>query len=326
MKTRKSKWKLGCGAVFAVIAVALTTVSYIYGPATVAVFTGKPFYLIKPSPTKYGKDVISIVEALGLYADSPEFSEAKTHALEQIKKANSYEETYEPLRELVKAAGGKHSNILAPDNSTDAPNESRSPSVHANKGIAIATVPDISREEDIQSYADTLTQGLIKHARCGAIVDLRGNGGGDMGPMVAGLSPLLPDGEVLSFVSRQSTSPVIVEGNSVTGGGTALSTQGGKLDIPVAVLVDDQTASSGEATMLAFRGLENSRSFGQPTAGYASGNVVIDLYDGATLMITFSKDKARTGEEFSEDPIEPDVRSDSAEQDAIAWLADKGCS
>ncbi|MFI5505589.1 S41 family peptidase [Corynebacterium kutscheri] len=187
-------------------------------------------------------------------------------------------------------------------------------------------MPDISREEDIQSYADTLTQGLIKHARCGAIVDLRGNGGGDMGPMVAGLSPLLPDGEVLSFVSRQSTSPVIVEGNSVTGGGTALSTQGGKLDIPVAVLVDDQTASSGEATMLAFRGLENSRSFGQPTAGYASGNVVIDLYDGATLMITFSKDKARTGEEFSEDPIEPDVRSDSAEQDAIAWLADKGCS
>nr|WP_284522795.1 S41 family peptidase [Corynebacterium aquatimens] len=44
----------------------------------------------------------------------------------------------------------------------------------------------------------------------------------------------------------------------------ALSQPAGKWDAPVAVLVDDQTGSSGEATMLAFRGLERSRSFGSP--------------------------------------------------------------
>ena len=135
--------------------------------------------------------------------------------------------------------------------------------------------------------------------------------------MYAGLSPLLPDGTALSFVSRMGTTDVTIDGNSVTGGGTPTTTSGGKLEVPVAVLTDAITASSAEATLLAFRGLDNVRTFGEPTAGYASANMVIDYPDGRSLMLTTAKDKARTGEEFAEDPIAPDA----SESELDGWLA-----
>ncbi|SDS65063.1 S41 family peptidase [Corynebacterium timonense] len=324
--TRARKVATGCGAVFAVILIALAAAAYTWGPATTAIFTGKTQYVIKPSPQKYAKDVIRIVETLGIYAESDEFTAAKATALEEIKGATSYEETYEPLRAVIKAAGGKHSNILTAEDEAAEDPDQLAPAVEARGNIAFATVPDVTRHDDGQAYADTLTEGILTHATCGAIVDLRGNGGGDMGPMVAGISPLLPDGPVLSFVSRTSTTDVTVDGNSVTGGGTPVTTQGGKREVPVAVLVDAETASSGEATMLTFRGLDRSRSFGEPTAGFASANMVVDLYDGASVMITTAKDRARTGEEFAEDPVRPDVATNDAEREAVAWLEGQGCS
>lgn len=89
--------------------------------------------------------------------------------------------------------------------------------------------------------------------------------------------------------------------------------------------MDSDTASSGEATLLSFRGLENSRSFGQPSAGYASANIVIDLSDGAGLMLTTAKDRDRTGTEYMDDPIAPDVTTDDALGAALSWLAERGC-
>ena len=66
-------------------------------------------------------------------------------------------------------------------------------------------------------------------------------------------------------------------------------------------------ASSAEVTLLTFRGLDNVRTFGEPIAGYASANVVLDYPDSRSLMLTTAKDKACTGEEFAEDPIAPDA-------------------
>lgn len=325
------KWLAGCGTIAVIVAVAIAVAGYIYGPAITAMTLGKPVYLVKPTPQKYGNDVLRIAESIGLYGDSPAFAEAKATAQEQLKGADSLSQTYDILRPAIKAAGGKHSNIVPPVADGDAgaaAEETPAPQVRSRGPVAMVTVPGISRRDDVQQYADTLAQGIVDTAQCGAVVDLRGNGGGDMGPMVAGLSPLLPDGPVLSFVNRMTTTDVTVEGNSVSGGGTALTTAGGKKLVPVAVLVDADTASSGEATMLAFRGLDNSRSFGSPTAGYASANLALDLYDEAELMITTAKDKARTGEEFAEDPIMPDEVTADAETEAaaLAWLADQGCS
>lgn len=66
-----------------------------------------------------------------------------------------------------------------------------------------------------------------------------------------------------------------------------------------------------------------SRSFGVPTAGYASANIVVDMPDGAGIMLTVAKDVARTGEEFAEEPVKPDVVTDNPEAEATRWLSEE---
>ncbi|WP_276907520.1 S41 family peptidase [Corynebacterium riegelii] len=318
-------------AMLSALLLAVGAVAFVYGPTLTAMLTGTARFAGTQTPKRYSATVLALAEQ-GIYADSKEFEEAKARAKEAAKQADTLFDVYPALEDAVKAAGGKHSRLIEPGN----PNlgwtmeEKSEASVSVEGRVAVATVPGVDRHDDVQGYADTLATGLASArdaGACGAVVDLRGNDGGDMGPMVAGLSSLLPDGTVLEFVSRTNTTQVTVEGNSVTGGGTPITTSGGKWDAPVAVLVDGDTASSGEATMLSFRGLEHSQSFGSPTAGYASANMVFDFPDGSLLMLTFAKDKARTGEEFAEDPVQPDIETETPLEEAKHWLStEHGCN
>ena len=139
-----------------------------------------------------------------------------------------------------------------------------------------------------------------------------------MYPMISAVSPLLPDGIVLKFKGRKRTVPVFLEFVLQTQNISA--TEKFPESTPVALLTDDWTASSGEATLLSFRGLKKARTFGIPTAGYASANQTFLLADGYQLLVTTSCDEARTGEVFCDDPIVPDVTTDTPMEAAIAWL------
>lgn len=301
------------GGLFLVAFIAVAAAVYFFGPSYGGALLGKPVFLFNASEKRINTAMVDTAAISGIYGESEEFQRAR----EAFKKDPTNAEL---LDVAIDAAGGKHSKVFNTEKEKAIDNAE--PSVSFEDGILRATVPSIGRHDDGQAYADTLAQGLTAHPEaCAAVVDLRGNDGGDMGPMYAGLSPLLPDGTALSFVSRMGTSDVVIDGNSVTGGGTPTTTSGGKLEVPVAVLTDDETASSAEATLLAFRGLDNVRTFGETTAGYASANVVLDYPDGRSLMLTTAKDKARTGEEFAEDPIAPDA----PESELDPWLASR-CS
>ena len=137
-----------------------------------------------------------------------------------------------------------------------------------------------------------------------------------MYPMIAAVHRFLPDDYILRFKSRKFTMPVtkdFVLRNVGIESGTAIT-------CPIALLTDDWTGSSGEATLLCFRGLENARTFGAPTAGYASANSPFPMPDGSQLVLTISCDMARTGEIFCDDPIEPDVPTDHPLEEALTWL------
>ncbi|OFR69135.1 S41 family peptidase [Corynebacterium sp. HMSC078H07] len=299
------------GGLFVVALIAVVAAVYFFGPSYGGVFAGKPVFLFNASEKRINTAMVDTAAFTGIYGESEEFQRAR----EAFKEDPTNPDL---LDAAIDAAGGKHSKVFSTESEKEI--EKTAPVVNYDDGVLRATVPSIGRHNDGQAYADTLAQGLTAHPEaCAAVVDLRGNGGGDMGPMYAGLSPLLPDGTALSFVSRMGTTDVTIDGNSVTGGGTPTTTSGGKLNIPVAVLTDDNTASSAEATLLAFRGLDNVRTFGEPTAGYASANMVIDYPDGRSLMLTTAKDKARTGEEFAEDPIAPDA----PESELDSWLASR---
>ena len=97
----------------------------------------------------------------------------------------------------------------------------------------------------------------------------------------------------------------------------------------MAILTDRHTASSGEAVLISFRGARDTRTFGEPTAGYATANQTFRLADGARLAITTAYMADRTGRTYGNEPIaphehvkNPDDSHDRVLDTAIAWLAD----
>lgn len=310
------------GIIAVVVLVLAGIVTWFFGPVLGAGLIGRPIFVVA-TPQRYANFAFDVAQMQGLYADSPEFAKVLAQAKEEVKDVDSVAQTHPIIERVLKAAGGKHSGVIPPErNKPGTAQDTTLPNVSRDGDIVIATVPHVARGPVAQQYADSLAQGLKDNVAgaCGVIVDLRGNTGGDMGPMLAGVSSLLPDGVVLTFKGRYS-SDVTISGGSVEGGGSPITVASqSKFNGPIAVLFDEHTGSSGEATVLSFRGLDNVRTFGQPSAGYASANVVFDMPDGAAIMITTAKDVARTGEEFAEEPIDPDVLSEQPEVDARDWL------
>ncbi|WP_164546422.1 S41 family peptidase [Corynebacterium hylobatis] len=326
------KMLIGCSGLVLILAVVAVVVLYIWGPTYGAAILGRPIFVLPPTPERYAAVVLDTVQQRGVYAASPEFERARAAAEQAAGQAEDIDEIHDELNAALIAAGGKHSRLLSPEEMSDyLATSAEQPTVTVQDRIAVATVPAHRLEDDSQVYAETLAYGLeeaIGQGACVVVVDLRGNTGGDMGPMLGGLSGLLPDGPAMSFVDRHSEQPVVIEGNSVRGGGSMVGIEGvDKHNLPVAVLVDEMTGSSGEMTMLAFRGLDNARSFGVPTAGYTTGNMVVTMPDQAQMMLTVVQVKDRTGEIFNDTPIDPDEVTDDAMDEARNWLgAQRGCA
>src|SRR5699024_3512661 len=104
----------------AVCIVAVVAAVYFLGPTLGAVFTGRAIFLGHDSPKRYGESVLTLAETQGIYADSQEFARAKVEVQAAMNTADSREDLYEPLRKAVKAAGGKHSNLITPQENVEA--------------------------------------------------------------------------------------------------------------------------------------------------------------------------------------------------------------
>ena len=286
------------------------------------------FYLHKPGPQEYGERALAFMEN-GYYSLTEDWREEKSAALEALQTAQSYEDTWPILREALSVAGGKHSRLTTPAETEEAREDRITlPLVsidNEENGIVTLVIPEFTQgAEQAQEYAQIVISWLRKYQNAaGVIVDLRGNRGGDLAPMIAALSPLLPDGQLLGtqYCNGRREAMTLTEGTFTGGSGIKVESFKMLETIPVAILTNEWTGSSGEAVLLAFRGLDNVCSFGSPTAGYASTNTVFRLVDGTQIVLTVGADVAlRTDEVFCEEPISPDVLTDTPEQDAAAWI------
>lgn len=320
IKSRKLRIALGiCIPLALIIAAALTVVAK-YGPDF-------GLYLVPPSAERYGKDALATIGKNGIYSGSDEWKSTYKECLKMIENAESYEDTYPAIKKALSVCGGKHSMLMtkSESQSTSDSYDEVLPTVSLNGDIAVIKLPDfLGTAEAGRKYAK-VAEDFIHENRDkikGVVLDLRGNTGGDMGPMATAVSSLLPDGELMYYHYRSYDVPVTLKdgviSNAGTGGKSLYPDE--KLKVPVAILTDDMTASSGEALTLCFRGLENVKTFGAPTAGYTSVNMLYSLYDGAQMYLTVAFDKARTGEIFKETSIEPDVATDSPLEAALEWL------
>lgn len=281
------------------------------------------FFLIgcsSPNQT-YVSDAIRLMDRKGLYAEGEEWEAAKKEALSQ--NPETLEEAQAIINKAAKVAGGKHSYLLPADKvqaREKRSNDEVSPTVTTrDDSICMIRLPAFAGDdENCLRYARTILDS-IPDAVKGVCIDLRGNHGGNMYPMIAAVHRFLPDDILLKFKMRKRFYNVMPINKEFVINAVGVSPED-RINCPVAILTDDETASSGEAVLLCFRGLDHVRVFGSPTAGYASANESIIMSDGSHLALTVGCDIARTGEVFCDDPIAPDVETGSPEEDAISWL------
>lgn len=218
-----------------------------------------------------------------------------------------------------------------------------------NGRIARAVVvPAFNGDDASNAFAQSITNALGSSSEaCGYVVDLRGNTGGNMFPMVTGLWPLLGDGFSFPGVSGPGLEDgrVTVEGGKLVGyaqpGATgedfnALTSWAADrtlADSPVAVLIDQVVGSSGEGVAIALRGREHTRFFGERTYGVASANTIVTLSDGISMAVTVAYLKDSQGRTYP-DGIPPDEAvatgpgaradpDDAVVEAAKAWLANE---
>lgn len=175
--------------------------------------------------------------------------------------------------------------------------------------------------DDFQQFAEKL-HGIVMDLQAGKpdgwVIDLRGNGGGNMWPVLAGIGAVLGEGDLGTFVSADGER----ETWFYKAGKIGVRPPQGQDDIAahvekppfalpelpwVAVLLDRSTASSGEAVAISFIGRPRERPFGEHTAGFSTSNEMYPPSDGASLFFCVGIEADRTGHRYPEG-IEPDAK------------------
>ncbi len=107
----------------------------------------------------------------------------------------------------------------------------------------------------------------------GYIFDVRGNPGGDLDSIVSVLDSLLPEGPIIKIVDK--------DGNI-----TKKDSDPKFLDAPMAVLVNENTASAAELFAAALKDYELATLVGTTTFGKGSMQTIISLPDGSGLRLS----------------------------------------
>jgi carboxyl-terminal processing protease len=282
------------------------------------------------SPTGYLNTALDVMQQNSLCAlNIPDWDAFRYQMMAKAQQAQTPADTYPLIRQALCALQDGHSFFLPPESFTrtgDAQKILHStapcplPDGQVMDNVAYLKVPAFVPTADLgytqlADHTQKLIATLDQTASKGWIIDLRGNGGGDMWPMLAGLAPLLDDGILGHFIYEKGPHAGITPWSCRNGVSmwndafpcaTASTPYKLKTDHPpTALLVDGRTASSAEAVFISFIGMPNMCSFGQPTAGLSTGNSNFDLADGAKLFVTTGVFADRTLQRYGQ-PIGPD--------------------
>ncbi|MEV4512366.1 S41 family peptidase [Dactylosporangium sp. NPDC049525] len=241
---------------------------------------------------RYLLHALTIIERRALYSATLDWATIRAEAVAGCAGAVEYADTHEFLAGVLRQAGGPHSGFRPPR-----PGGTRRavepPSGGLVDGAGHLRLPGCGGgHREYRAVGHRLVRDLAAAGPAGWVVDLRGNNGGNMWPMLAVVAPLLPRGVLGYFVPPAGPDLVWrLRRRRVTLGRRTQARTGPHHPVPatpVAVLTDGRTASSGEAVAVAFRGRPRVRTFGTATMGMTSGNETHLLRDGTLMYVTSS--------------------------------------
>lgn len=283
-----------------------------------------------------------------------DWAEFRAVTLEDAANAKTRADTHDPIRRALVRIGDNHSFFQPPPGASPAvapsaahpvaPSATDPTTDLLDTDIGYIDVPAFSGGgtdgDRLASLYHELIEPVDESGLCGWVVDLRGNTGGNMWPMLAGVGPILGEGLAGFFVDPDS---IVTRWTYDDGVAFIEDTPFARADpyyvpadtlLPVAVLTDAETASSGEAIAVAFRGRPLARSFGVPTYGVSTANAGFGLADGAVIFLTIAWQADRTGRVYGGklDPDEVvegektgDRATDAVLDAALTWLEAMPC-
>lgn len=200
-----------------------------------------------------------------------------THALFTVARGENYEETLEFDIERAKVTEiTVMSHVYALDNSI---------------GVIKITGFDAGTPvQFVEAVEDLQAQGCEK-----LIVDLRYNPGGELSSIVTTLDYILPAGPIIRIMDA--------DGNEVQ----KYTSEASELDMPMAVLVNNSTASAAELFTSAVRDYHKAAIVGTTTYGKGCMQTTVPLSDESAVSVTYRMYNPPFSENYHGVGIVPDV-------------------
>jgi len=325
--------------------------------ASICLAAQEPPERISPAARTYLEQALDLMQQHALNKSSIDWPNLRVQALARASRAKAAADTYPAITFALTQLKEHHSFLQLPDNLpatqreaiTAEMNKVRAPSdsdanqspfapqkeiqghldrrggkvfAHVVVPMCVAKYSEWEKNAgDFQEFAEKLhaiVMDLQAQQPAGWLIDLRGNRGGNMWPMLAGIGAVLGEGDLGTFVSADGE---LVPWYYKAGKAGTRDSKGeaeivAHVEKPpfalpglpwVAVLLDRSTGSSGEAVAISFTGRPRARSFGEHTAGFSTSNERYPLPDGAALFLCVGIEADRTGHRYP-DGLDPDTK------------------
>lgn len=167
--------------------------------------------------------------------------------------------------------------------------------------VAVSEFDEITVEQ-FQMAIDELQKDGMK----GLIIDLRSNPGGVLDSAVAMADYILPD-DLDQYEKGQGKTLIVYTADKNQEGDVYASSDGHEVDIPIAILINEESASASEVFTGALKDYKMATVVG--TTSYGKGIVqnLIPLGDGSAIKITTAHYYTPSGFDLHEKGIAPDV-------------------
>lgn len=286
------------------------------------------------APAKaYIEEVLNLLEQRSVYKNRINWQTLREDVFLFAKNSQTIEDWYPTIQYAITKLGDKHTYFSSKTEQAGEQEEKPLPELNDEvvpKDIAYIRIPfcigdEMQTKRYIQSIAAKIASQNKQNPK-GWIVDLNNNFGGNMWPMMAALGALLESG-IQGYFSDAGNmlSEWRYDKGKVYLNDTLLAENPDYAPVlrknKIAVLINKQTASSGEAIAVLFKGHPQARFFGAPTFGVSTGCESFTLSDGSRINLATSiftdKNKNKYGGK-----ILPDVTATDQEalKQAIKWI------
>ena len=178
----------------------------------------------------------------------------------------------------------------------------------AGDGIAIVTIKEFGDTAPAQ-FVKTVDQ-LIAQGVKGFIFDVRNNPGGTIPSVCKILDELLPAGPIATATTKDGVTSVLGVSDD------------NEINLPMAVMVNQKTASSAELFAQALSDYQKAKIVGVSTLGKGVMQEIFKLSDGSAVELTVAKFFSPSGINFTETPVKPDYEVKTTLDQDIAGALD----